>query len=56
MIARIIEAYKQYDLRYDTVDKMLVSYTPMLVKDLIKIKSIIKKYRLNISEIRIIER
>lgn len=56
MIAEIIEKYSQYHLRYDVKDKMLITREPMLVKDLVNIKNIIKKYNLDVKEIRILGR
>ena len=56
MINEIIKKYSQYYLRYDVKDKMLITRKPMLVKDLVNIKNIIRDYKLDVKEIRIIGR
>lgn len=56
MINAIIERYKEYGFRYDVKDKMLITHKPILVKDFINIKNIIREYNLEIDEIRIIGR
>lgn len=56
MIYEIMEKYKHYNLRYDVVDKILFVYEPMLVKDFVNLKNIIREYEVDIKEIRIIER
>ncbi len=56
MINEIIKKYSKYHLRYDVKDKMLITREPMLVKDLVNIKNIIRDYKLDVKEIRIIGR
>jgi len=48
-----MEKYKKYNMRYDVIDKILFVYTPMLVKDFIKMRAELKKENV---ELRIIER
>ena len=55
MIELILEKYKKYDLHYNTITKILYVYKPMLVKDFVELKEIIKDYEVDIKEIRIIE-
>jgi len=56
VINEIIKKYPKYYLRYDIKDKMLITREPMLVKDFINIKNIIRDYKLDVKEIRIIGR
>ena len=56
MINKIINKYKKYDLYYDAYYKILFTYKPMLVKDFVNIKNIIRDYNLDVKEIRIVER
>jgi len=55
LIELILEKYKKYDLHYNTITKILYVYKPMLVKDFVELKEIIKDYEVDIKEIRIIE-
>lgn len=52
-IYEVIEKYKQYDLEYNVVTKILYTREPMIVSDFVNIRNIIKEYNLDIKEIRI---
>lgn len=55
MIDILIGIYKeQYDMRYDPKTKTLFIYTPMLVKDYVHLKRLIKIKIKEIEDIRII--
>lgn len=54
MINELMKKYKQYRMRYDPSNKTLFIYTPMLVKDYVNLKNIIKRYKLEIEDIRLI--
>lgn len=55
MIDLLLVAYKKYNLSYDPTTRRLVSYVPILMRDFMTIKYIIKKHDLPIDEIRVID-
>lgn len=52
----LIEKYKQYELEYDYINKILWTREPMLVVDLVTIRKIINDNELDIKQIRIVGR
>lgn len=56
MLGELIKKYSQYNMRYDPQYKVLFIYTPMLVKDYVNLKNIIKKYELEVKDIMILGR
>lgn len=51
MIHALIFKYRQYDMRYNSENKTLYIYSPMLVKDYVNIKNIIREYDLDVENI-----
>lgn len=56
MLYQLILMYSHYHMRYDPRDTTLYIYKPMLVKDYVNLKNIIKEYQLEVKDIRIIGR
>ena len=56
MIGKIIEMYSPYRMRYDLSSKILFIYTPMLVVDYVNLKLLLKIYKADVKDIRIVGR
>ena len=53
MLKQLIRKYSHYNIRYYPPKKILFIQKPMLVKDYVNLKNIIKKYKLEVNDIRI---
>lgn len=54
MINKIIDFYYPYRMRYDVKDKTLLIYTPMYVSDYVNLKRLLKIYKCDVKDIRIL--
>lgn len=54
LIDTLLKYFDQYNIRYDVKDQMLIIKSEILMKDFMTIKRTIKRYNLEVKEIRVI--
>lgn len=50
-ITALLDRYREYDIKYDVPSKTIIVRKPMLVKDYVNMKNIIREYKLDVKDI-----